>query len=652
MVSRAVALCGTEQVDPPLRRLRAGTMTVDFDNGAVRYIRIGGVEVLRGISFLLRDENWGTLAAELSDLGIEEDGDAFTVTYRARCADAKRELVYDARIEGRADGSLSFEAVAEPKTDVLTNRTGFIVLHPVDGVAGRPARILHVDGREERAAFPEVIDPRCPFRDVRALSHEVVPGTWAVCTMEGDAYETEDQRNWSDASYKTYIRPLAKPWPYTLPRGEKVVQSVTLRIEGPLPAAAGGGEDGPVSIRIGAPAGKLPAIGFGVPAEEAAHALANPGLMRKLAPASLVCQVDLRKGHGRVEMERYRDLAALTGAEVTLEIITRGTMDPAGELAPVAKAAAQAGLEPAAVMAFPQQELVSYQPDQPWPEMPSFEQTYAAARAAFPKARIGGGMAAYFTELNRKRPPAAPLDFVTHTTCPNVHAADDISVMETNESLPFIILSTRSFMGEALEYRIGPSALGCRENPYGKATTPNPDNRRACLSLLDPRQRGLFNAAWTLGYVAACARGGIDVVAMGAPTGPFGHIHRPADDVQPWYDGREGTLVYPSFHLLAGLAALSCAELLDAEPSRKGAVEALALRSGGRTELWLANLATGPVEVDLSGSGLEGGTVALLDEAAFEAAAADPGHLDAGHALPGDHRLRLGAYAVARVVSA
>ena len=203
MVSRAVALCGTEQVDPPLRRLKAGTMTVDFDNGAVRYIRIGGIEVLRGISFLLRDENWGTLAAELSDLHIEERGDAFLVTYRARCADAKRELLYDARIEGRADGSLSFEAVAEPRTDVLTNRTGFIVLHPVDGVAGRPAKILHVDGREERSTFPEVIDPRCPFRDVRALSHEVVPGTWAVCTMEGDSYETEDQRNWSDASYKT-----------------------------------------------------------------------------------------------------------------------------------------------------------------------------------------------------------------------------------------------------------------------------------------------------------------------------------------------------------------------------------------------------------------------------------------------------------------
>ena len=84
-------------------------------------------------------------------------------------------------------------------------------------------------------------------------------------------------------------------------------------------------------------------------------------------------------------------------------------------------------------------------------------------------------------------------------------------------------------MGATLAYRIGPSQIGCRENPYGKSTAPNPDNARVCLSEIDPRQRGLFNAAWTLAYVAACARGGIEAVALGAPTGPFGHIYRRTD---------------------------------------------------------------------------------------------------------------------------
>jgi hypothetical protein len=55
-------------------------------------------------------------------------------------------------------------------------------------------------------------------------------------------------------------------------------------------------------------------------------------------------------------------------------------------------------------------------------------------RGAFPGILVGGGSFAYFTELNRKRRPFALLDFVCHTTCAIVHAADDRSVTETIES--------------------------------------------------------------------------------------------------------------------------------------------------------------------------------------------------------------------------
>ncbi len=68
----------------------------------------------------------------------------------------------------------------------------------------------------------------CPFQDIRALSHEVLPGVRVSCTMQGDAFEMEDHRNWNDASYKTYIRPLAKPWPDTLKAGETTEQSVVM----------------------------------------------------------------------------------------------------------------------------------------------------------------------------------------------------------------------------------------------------------------------------------------------------------------------------------------------------------------------------------------------------------------------------------------
>ena len=79
-------------------------------------------------------------------------------------------------------------------------------------------------------------------------------------------------------------------------------------------------------------------------------------------------------------------------------------------------------------------------------------------------------MLSTFTELNRKRPKAELFDFITHTTCSIVHAADDRSVMETLQTLPAIIGSTRAIIGEK-PYRIGPSAIAARANPEARASS-------------------------------------------------------------------------------------------------------------------------------------------------------------------------------------
>lgn len=649
MVSRAVRLCGTESVDAPMHTLRAGALSAEFDNGALRYIKIGETEVIRAIAFLVRDENWGTFTPVVEDLKLDQTAEEFSVTYRATCSDAARTLVYDARITGGADGSLSFEVSAEPKTDVETNRTGFIVLHPLKGVAGKAVKVLHVDGREEASTFPEAIDPMCPFQDIRALSHEITPGVWATCTMEGDTFEMEDQRNWSDASYKTYVRPLSRPWPYVLKKGHSIKQAVRLVISGTVPPAADRAATRPVRIDIGKVSGKFPDMGLGVPTEEAAHALERVDLLRRLDPKWLVCQVDLRNNKGNRELDAYRQLAEATGADVALEIIISGGPRPLDELKTLAKAADQARLTPNAVALFPAQDMKSVLPGSKWPEMPSFKEIYGAAREAFPGAKLGGGMATYFTELNRKRPPADLIDYVTHTTCPNVHAADDRSVMETIETLPYQILSTRSFMGDRIEYRIGPSQLGCRENPYGKSTAANSDNRRVCLCRIDPRQRGLFNAAWMVAYAAAVAQGGVDAIAFGAPTGPFGHIYRRAEFAQPYFDTLNRPAVYPSFHVFAGLSQCSGADLLDLRFSDRGRLAALAVRDAVDTVvLWVANLTADEIVAEIPAIAGRSASIVELKADAFERLSLTPDFLESESEISGA-KLALDAYAVTRV---
>jgi D-apionolactonase len=236
--------------------------------------------------------------------------------------------------------------------------------------------------------------------------------------------------------------------------------------------------------------------------------------------------------------------------------------------------------------------------------------------------KVGGGMFSFFTELNRKHPPAKLLDFVVNTTCPIVHAADDRSVMETLEALPYQVATARSFIGKTA-YRIGPSGIGCRDNPHGATWTPNPENLRVCLTKLEPRQRGLFSAAWTLGYIATLARTGIQEIALGAPTGPLGIIHRKAEHKQPWYDQLSGPAVFPAYHVISGLTRGAGQKLVDSVSSDTAKVQSLAYKGKGGTTLWLANLTAENQSVNVSGAkGAIFGTT--LDEDSFVQATTDP----------------------------
>jgi hypothetical protein len=618
----AIALCGTEQPDVVGRTLTAGPMTVEFDNGQLRYLKVNGVEVLRAIGFLIRDKNWGTATPAISNLRIDQRSDSFSVSFHAEIQIEGQKLAYDAAIEGSKQGNLAFTGSAVPGTDFLTARTGFVVLHPLKGVAGFPVEIEHVDGKKVRSRFPDLVNPVQPVLDIRSLTHEVLPGLRATVLMEGDTFEMEDHRNWTDASFKTYVRPLTRPWPYILKAGEAVRQSIKVTLSGTAASSGKAAAGKQIAIRLGAVMrDTLQPVGLGMPAEEIDHAIAQLDLLKLAAPRFLICHIDPRSKHGLKELYGYRVLGEAVGAAIALEAVVESVDGYRQELKRLAHQVHQSGLKPASIAVVPAGDLKSVLPGGPRPPAPPLEDLYAAARAAFPGVRLGGGMLSFFTELNRKRPPAKLLDFVVNTTCPIVHAADDRSVMETLEALPYQVTTARSFIGKTA-YRIGPSGIGCRDNPHGATWTPNPDNLRVCLTKLEPRQRGLFAAAWTLGYVATFARTGIDAIALGAPTGPLGLIYRKAQHKQPWYDQLSGPAVFPAFHVISGLTRGAGRKLVNAASSDPAKVQCLAYKAGRGTTLWMANLTAEYQSVKMSGaSGAMFGTT--LDEDSFVTATID-----------------------------
>ena len=150
----------------------------------------------------------------------------------------------------------------------------------------------------------------------------------------------------------------------------------------------------------------------------------------------------------------------------------------------IATAAQTAGAHPASVAVTWAGDLELVMPGSVFADSSSFDRLYAAARAAFPGILVGGGSFAYFTKLNRKRRPFALLDFVCHTTCAIVHAADDRSVTETIECLPYVIRSGRSLFRNK-HYRIGPGTIGTRTSPFGANPPPNRMTEHSVISAVD-----------------------------------------------------------------------------------------------------------------------------------------------------------------------
>ncbi len=611
-------LYGTEEAVAPSRRLTAGPLSAALDGGNLRDIRVGGVEIIRAISFLIRSRTWATFAPSLADLTIDESPDSFTVTYRATVRDTDAALDYTARIAGSGDGTLRFACAIEARTDFETARAGFVVLHAAS-VAGLPVRIEHADGRMVDGAFPVLIDPVQPMLNLRALTHEPAAGLVVTCRMDGDVFEMEDQRNWTDASFKTYVRPLSRPWPYTLQAGSQTEQSVTLSVAGPAPSPPRSATAEPIDIAQGEAIGPMPTIALGCTPREARAALPHAKLLATSGVPVLVCRFDPGQGHEAADLLAFRSLAAACEAEIELQVVVHSIDAYAAELQGTADAARQAGLTPRAVTVSPAPDLKSVTPGQPWPDCAPLAELYRAARAAFPGVPLGGGTLAYFTELNRKRPDPALLDFLTFSTSPIVHAADDLSVMESLEALPAVIASVRAIAGEK-PFAVGPSAIGFRDNPYGAAPLDNARGIRQPMSGADPRQRDQFNAAWTLGYIARFAAGGAARVAVSAPVGPFGIV--------------DGDGAFPVLTVIQGCAALRGATVHAAPASCERDVLALLAVQPDWRELWLANLTPESRMVRLPAS-FRGAEMLRLD------------HEGARHERCHE-TVRLGAYSVAR----
>ena len=554
------ALYGTDEALSLEIALCAGPMSMTLRGGQLIDLKLAGHEVWHGVTFLYRDPDWGTPEPVFQKIAHEIKGEGFTLQLEGYIP-TQPAIDLLLTLQGDSLGTVKLQARAIPRGDILANRIGLCLMHPMHAI-GQVLEVEHVNGCVSRSVFPEHVPPWPPFSGISGIRHEFSPGHWARVSFEGDDFEFEDQRNNADASFKTYSRSNTLPRPYLLRGGQAIEQSLILSIESTLvsinPAPV---QRRPISLIDYAGMACMPQLGLAItPADAQVSPLIHAALA-DISPSLLHLTLSLPDQH--VDWTGIAQLLLSSGARLRLDLLAGVT---SAALIRLAMSLRDAGIQPELVAVFP--------------GTPS---TLAAARIAFSGCAIGSGTPHFFAQFNRMD-EVGPTDFLSFTICPIVHNADDAAPMTGLQCLPSLLATAKArYPGRALH--IGPSSLGARSSPLGNQ--PRSDgSRRTPLAERDPRTRGLFGAAWLLGHVAQAARAGSAAVSVMSLRGDAGVLDETID-------GR--LLRHPTFFVLAQLARLKHHQSVSV--SNPLGVVALASTSGGRDDLLMANLTSQTMDV-------------------------------------------------------
>ena len=609
-------LYGRNEPPPQRTALRAGPLTAFLEGADLRDLRYGGVELVRRLCFTLRDENWDTIPAELKNLSIGLDANSFLISFEAHHRNRDLDFRWQAKIQGDQGGNITYSMSGQALRAFRYCRIGFCVLHPPE-YAGRPYQGTTPAGTIS-GELPQTIGPQryegglyFPlFEAVSSLKVSLAGGVEARFDFEGDLFEMEDQRNWTDGSFKTYCTPLSLGYPHTAHAGQSFVQSVSVTASGPAPVSDSSSDR--VKLSLGAPLGmRLPQLGVGVATHDVELSQADTELLRALHLDHLRVDLYLNNREALTRLERAERECTALGCGLELALFL--TNDARQELL-----ALEPHLPPAVpvsrILVFHQQEQTT---SQPW-----VQQVRDRIGPHMPGVPIGGGTNLYFAELNRSRPNTAGLDAVAYAINPQVHASDERSLVENIEPQRDTVTTARTFCG-SLPLVVGPVTLKPRFNP--DAVGPEPAPRPGELpSAVDPRQMSLFAAAWTVGSIKQLAEAGAASVTYYETTGWRGIKETDRGSPNPDLFLSTPGLVFPVYHVFADIAGLKTAELIACASTDPLRVQGLALSDGKNIHLLVANLTADTQTCVMEKINPGGVQVRSLDASTVSHAAAQP----------------------------
>ncbi|TDB59546.1 hypothetical protein [Arundinibacter roseus] len=442
---------GTKDKLPPLISLRAGPVVCTYELGKLRYIYHQDEELLRMVYVAVRDQEWNTIPYSIEKENIVNTQNSFSIRYTALFK--QKEVSYRAEVEliGNSDGEISCSLQGTAESDFLRNRIGFCVLHPIDSCVGQPVEITQPDGKTYAGTFPDLISPHQPFLKIAALGWHTRTGFEAQLRFEGDEFETEDQRNWTDHSFKTYSTPLRLVKPVAIKKGDQIWQKVVFQPVSNLPFVS--------QVKIQCiditEHGTVPFPALGL----ARNALTlTPQDISRLHQVPFdhyrytinLAEVDWIQDFRRV----YADARLLF---TSLELVVEFGHNVWQELVELVTELTAKSTQISSILVVPL-----------WDGKNSgqFEMVYDVLKKYFPAIPVGYGTQQFFAELNRNRPTHEAFDFVSFSVNPQVHAFDFRTIIENCEAQAYTIHTAQSFVDSTKSIHCSPLTFRVRDSAY------------------------------------------------------------------------------------------------------------------------------------------------------------------------------------------
>jgi hypothetical protein len=567
-----------------MRKLVAGPLTLEYSEGSLWNISNGSEEIIRRIYLVFQDINWTSRPFIIKDEIWQIADRSFSAKIKAQGSHDAKDLSVELEITGSESGEITYGFSASTAVSFMRNRLGLCLLHPVAGLAGRECELTKADGAIEKSKFPEAISPDQPFLNLSGISHKLQSGQVVSVNFAGEIFESEDHRNWSDASYKTYCTPISLPFPAQVTPGEALSQKITISISGEHTSSTSKNES--AVITVGAKEIEIPEIGLGL-SEDPAHLIASEYAgFEDLAIKHLRLSLN---GDSQIRSAVEKALLVTQQLKIDLDLAIKA------ESPQQLKAVLQSIIEL-------EDQIRSFYIFSASDKTTPIGFIQVAEELLGDKSKIIGGTDLYFTELNRNQGSVDFVDQVNFSINPQVHSFDDRTLIQ-NTATQKTIAKNAHRIAKGKKLSIGPITLRPRYNP--NATQPSKDLSNTALpSSVDARQLTWFAEGWTAMSIRSIAESeSISTLTYFETLGWRGIRELSTGSKDPLNFASKAGEEFPVWPLFKHLKGFTHAR--PTASSLPELVDCLIVTSAEKTEAILVNFSTIEQEVKFSGIDLK-----------------------------------------------